>query len=316
MSDNYKQLELSVVASIYNSEKIIPVLVESLIFVLEKLCITYEVILIDDGSRDNSAFILERESKKNLKVKSIILSRNFGQQIAMTAGIHYASGKYVLIMDGDLQNPPESIPDLYNKIKEGFDIVYATSTVKNNFLDGVTSRVFWKVLKSIMKVDIPESQLMMRLMTSKVVNFYRMYPEKIRTVAAIVHDIGMNTAIIQVDNKRRHSGKSNYNIFKRLDLAVDVFLDFSSNPLKIIFNLGILIFFCNAIMASYFIFMYSQGKVLPGFTSMILAVMFFGSLILVSIGILARYVANIYAEVKRRPLFIVRRFINLTETKD
>lgn len=311
LEDNH--LELSIVATVYNSAGIVSSLVKQIQSVADSLSVTYEIILVDDGSRDDSAYVMEEESRCNARVKSIILSRNFGQQIAMSAGIHHATGKYVLIMDGDLQNPPEAIPDMYQKILEGFDIVYTASHQKNNLLDSVTSWLFWKFLKSVMKIDIAESQLMMRIMTSRMAQYYREYPEKIRTVAAITHDIGMRSTILYVENRRREEGKSNYNTRKRINLAIDVILDFSNRPLNFVFYFGIAIFIATGIAMIYYLYAYLTKNTVPGFTSLILLIMLFGSINLISIGILARYMANIYTEVKRRPLYFIRKVVNLDQ---
>ena len=303
--------ELSIVATIFNSEPIISRFVELVIFSAETLDVSYEIILVDDGSQDNSALIIENECTKNSCVKGLILSRNFGQQIAMTAGINYSTGKYVIIMDGDLQNPPEAIPELYRKIKKGFDIVFTKSMVKNNSFDSFTSWFFWKFLVKFLRVDITQNQLMMRIMTSDVVNHFNKYPEAIRTIAAITHDIGMKTAVLTVNNRKRISGKSNYNLFKRLHLAVDVILDTSNKPLFLIFNFGLFIFLVTLAAISYYSYMYLTRDILPGFISLILVAMFFGSTLLMSLGIIARYIASIFYEVKFRPMYIIRKSLNI-----
>lgn len=303
--------ELSIVATVYNSARIVQPLVSQVTSIVNKLGISYEIILVDDGSSDDSCNMLEEQCMLDRKVKSVILSRNFGQQIAMSAGIHHATGRFVIIMDGDLQNPPEAILDLYSKIQEGYDIVYTTSPQKNNKLDSFTSWLFWKFLKNFMKVEIEESQLMMRIMTSRFAYYYREFPERIRTVAALTHDIGMRRTSIPVKNRRREEGKSNYNTRKRINLAMDVILDFSNRPLNFIFNTGIIIFIATIISMIYYLYAYIAFTSLPGFTSIVLLIMLFGSINLISIGVLARYMANIYTEVKRRPLYFMRKTINI-----
>lgn len=302
---------ISIVATVYNSANIVELLVERIKNTINNLALNYEIILVDDGSTDDSSFIMEQLSNNDRRVKSIVLSRNFGQQIAMSAGIYHATGSYVVIMDGDLQNPPEAIPDLYRKIKEGYDIVYTTSLKKNNNIDSITSWLFWKFLKHILKVDIPESQLMLRMITQRVARYYCEFPEKIRTVAAITHDIGMKRTSIQVQNSKRIHGKSNYNTKKRVSLAIDVILELSNRPLNFIFYLGLIIMFISGIGMSYYLYVYMSTNILPGFTTMILLVMLFGSINLISMGILARYIANIYTEVKRRPLYFIQKTINI-----
>jgi glycosyltransferase involved in cell wall biosynthesis len=302
--------ELSIIATVYNSARIVVELLAQIKSAVDALNIPYEIILVDDGSRDDSAFIMEQQSQSDLRVKSIILSRNFGQQVAMSAGVHHASGQFVVIMDGDLQNPSEAIPQLYQKAHEGYDIVYTSSPKKNDLYDSATSWLFWKFLKFVVRADVVESQLMMRIMTAEVAEYYRGYPEKIRTVAAITHDIGMNCTVICVENQKRKQGKSNYNTLKRMNLAIDVILDFSNRPLNFVFYLGGLIFLLTIGATLYYLYSYLTQNTLPGFTSLALLILLFGSINLICIGVLARYVANIYTEVKRRPLYFVRKSIN------
>lgn len=313
MSDTEAHIELSIVATIYNSAEIIDQLLFRIREAVEPLQLDYEIIFVDDGSSDNSSFIIETKSLADLRVKSLILSRNFGQQIAMSAGIVHARGKYILILDGDLQNPPEVIPTLYHKIQEGYDIVYAVSHQRNNGIDKLTSWFFWKFMNKVMNVNIVRSQLMMRIMTSRVAKIYSNYPERIRTVAAITHDIGMQYAVINVQNEKRASGKSNYNTIKRLNLAIDVLIDLSNNPLNILFYAGVLVLLATMFAGVGYLYLYFTQSMLPGFTSLVLLILFFGSINLISLGVLARYISNIYTEVKCRPLFLVRRKINLPE---
>ncbi|MFL2845755.1 MAG: glycosyltransferase family 2 protein [Candidatus Puniceispirillaceae bacterium] len=313
MSDKTNAPDLSIVATVYNSANVVEPLIKQIRAVVESLKINYEIILVDDGSSDDSAFVLEQQSTLDPTVKSIVLSRNFGQQVAMSAGIHHATGQLVLIMDGDLQNPPEAISDLFRKAGEGYDIVYTTSKNKNNIIDSFTSWLFWRFLKVVMGVDIVESQLMMRIMSNRVAQYYREYPEKIRTVAAITRDIGMRQAIIPVQNRKRKAGSSHYNTRKRFNLALDVILDFTTRPLDFLFFAGTVVFVFTGVAILYYIYAYLTMSIMPGFISLVLLILLFGSINLISIGILARYTANIYTEVKHRPLYIVRKTINIEQ---
>ena len=316
MKDIVKNIiDLSVVVTIYNAEKIIPILVDQIKSNLNTLSVSYEIILVDDGSIDKSVFSIESEAKKDNRVKSIVLSKNFGQQICASAGINYAKGKFVLIMDGDLQNPPEEIPNLYNKISEGYDVVYTRSTLKNNWIDNITSFLFWNFLKKILKVDIVDSQLMMRIMTAEVVKHFNSYYEKTRTIAAITNDISVKKFILNVDNKKRIIGKSNYNLKKRFNLALDVILDLSQNPLNFIFTISLYGIVISTLLTCYYIYSYFNNTLLPGFTTTTILIIFFGSINLFGIGVIARYLSNIYIEVKKRPLYLVKRFINFKKNE-
>ncbi len=306
-----EEIELSIVVTVYNAEKIVPILIDQIQSNLHTLSISYEIILVDDSSKDNTSSVVELETKKDNRIKGIFLSKNFGQQISMSAGIDYAKGKYILIMDGDLQNPPEEIPNLYRKIIEGFDIVYTRSTHKNDLIDSFTSYYFWKFLKKTLKIDIVENQLMMRIMTAEVVNNFKKYTEKTRTIAAINHDIGMKQHVLSITNKKRIIGNSNYSIKKRIDLAINVVLDLSQNPLNFLFLTGLLGVLFSTFLILFYILNFFINDSLPGFTTNVILIVFFGSFNMLFLGLVARYLSIILIEVKRRPLYFVKKKINI-----
>tara|TARA_B100001057_G_scaffold374788_1_gene379482 strand:+ start:4930 stop:5901 length:972 start_codon:yes stop_codon:yes gene_type:complete len=306
-----EEIELSIVVTVYNAEKIVPILIDQIQSNLHTLSISYEIILVDDSSKDNTSSVVELETKKDNRIKGIFLSKNFGQQISMSAGIDYAKGKYILIMDGDLQNPPEEIPNLYRKIIEGFDIVYTRSTQKNDLIDSFTSYYFWKFLKKTLKIDIVENQLMMRIMTAEVVNNFKKYTEKTRTIAAINHDIGMKQHVLSITNKKRIIGNSNYSIKKRIDLAINVVLDLSQNPLNFLFLTGLLGVLFSTFLILFYILNFFINDSLPGFTTNVILIVFFGSFNMLFLGLVARYLSIILIEVKRRPLYFVKKKINI-----
>lgn len=310
-NNSSKEIELSIVATVYNAEKIVPILIDQIQSNLNTLSISYEIILVDDSSKDNTSSAVELETKKDNRIKGIFLSKNFGQQISMSAGIDYAKGKYILIMDGDLQNPPEEIPNLYRKIIEGFDIVYTRSTQKNDLIDSFTSYYFWKFLKKTLKIDIVENQLMMRIMTAEVVNNFKKYTEKTRTIASINHDIGMKHHVLSITNKKRIIGSSNYSIKKRIDLAINVVLDLSQNPLNFLFLTGLLGVLFSTFLILFYILNFFINDSLPGFTTNVILIVFFGSFNMLFLGLVARYLSIILIEVKRRPLYFVKKKINI-----
>lgn len=310
MKKNIEILDLSIVMPMYNAEKIVPIITNQIKANLAKLSISYELIFVDDGSKDDTAHEILIECKKDNRIKSIFLSKNYGQQIATSAGINYAKGMFVLIMDGDLQNPPEEIPNLYRKISEGYDIVYTRSIQKNNWVDSLTSFLFWSFLKKLLKINIVDSQLMMRIMTKEVVSHFNKYSEKSRTIAAITQDIGMKKYVLNINNRKRTIGKSNYNIEKRLNLALDIILDLSQFPLNFIFKLSLYGIVISIILTCYYFYSYFNNTLLPGFTTTVILIIFFGSINLFGLGVVARYLSNIYVEVKKRPLYIVKKFIN------
>lgn len=307
-SDSKKKL--SVVCTIYRGELIVDQLVEQLIESIKQLPLEYEILLIDDLSPDNSWKKIKENCEKYSFVKGVKLSRNFGQQIAMSAGIQIATGDYVVIMDGDLQNPPSAIPLLVKKLEDHNDIVYCISKSRNNFKDELTSIFFWFVLTKVFNVNIIKNQLMMKGMTKDFVAAYNRYSEISRTVSGITNDIGMHYAILEIENQKRHSGKSNYSFYKRFNLMIDIILHMTNAPLNIIINISLVSLLGTIILSIYQLGMFFFKEVPSGFTSIILSIFFFGSLTLLVLGIIGRYLSNIYTEVRNRPLFFIQQKIN------
>jgi polyisoprenyl-phosphate glycosyltransferase len=304
-------MELSIVTTIYNDETIVPLLVSKIKEAVVPLNVEYEIILVNDNSPDNSEEAIKLQCDKFKEVKGISLSRNYGQQIAMSAGMRHATGNYVVIMDGDLQNPPEKIPELYSKIKEGYDLVYTTGTQRNSWRDELSSKFFWWVLSKLFNVKVVPYQLMMKIMSKGFLRRFNSYNEQSRTIAGIVNDIGLKYTILPVENKKRLNGKSNYNFLKRFNLMIDVIISFSNAPLNIMIHFGWIIFSLTSLAAFYQLYLYINDSIPEGYTSTILSIFFFGSLNILMLGFIGRYLANIYAEVKNRPLFDVQKTYNL-----
>lgn len=304
-------IELSIVATIYFGENVIRDLVNSIREAVIPLNCFYEIILVDDRSGDQSWTMIQAVAAEFPEVKGVKLSRNFGQQIAMSAGISYAKGRYILIMDGDLQNPPSAIPQLYNKIKNKFDVIYAVSKTRNNFLDEVTSSFFWFILRKLLGVTIVPNQLMMKIMTWRVANHYCNYAEIQRTVAGIIKDVGFTYDVMEVENKRRKVGRSNYNFIKRANLMVDMIISMSNVPLNFMLYLGGGVFLATVVLIIIYTVLFFVSDVPVGYTSMMLSIFFFGSMIVTMLGFIGKYLSNIYTEVRRRPLFIEDQKVNL-----
>jgi len=303
-------IELSIVSAIYNDANTVKQLVSEFEDELLKLGISYEIVLVNDGSIDNSEREIREVCDKNPLIKGISLSRNYGQQIAVSSGISFAKGKYVLIIDGDLENPIDSIPVLYNKINEGFDIVYAVSPIRQSITKKITSQLFWFAICKVLKINIIKDQLMLRIMSRKFVDAYNLYPEISRSVAGINHDIGMNATSLIVNPKKRIYGKSSYNFGKRLNVFIDIFLNMSTRPLNLVIFFGLFQLILSLILTLIYLFKYLNGVTIPGNTSIMVSILFFGGAVLFILGIMARYLSLIYSEVKRRPMFLVKEKYN------
>jgi dolichol-phosphate mannosyltransferase len=286
-------------------------LVEEVAEHASKLKIPFEIILVNDHSSDGSETAITEQCQRHPFVKGITLCRTYGQQVAISAGMQFCRGRYVLIMDGDLQNPPSEIPRLYEKIKEGHDVVYTRSKIRNDFWDRITSWLFWSVVTRILGLKMIRDQLMMKIMTASFVENYNRYREVNRVVAGIVQDIGMKYAVSDITNRKRISGRSNYHFFSRLELALDMILALSNRPLNWMIYLGGVSGLIFSILAFGYFIKHFIYNVPPGYTSLILSICLFGSLNLTMVGIIGRYLSNIYAEVRNRPLFFVQKKFNL-----
>ncbi len=305
------EYELSIVASIYNDEATVCPLVEEIIEHVSKLQVPFEIILVNDKSPDASEAAIQKQCEKYPFVKGVSLSRNRGQQMAISAGMRFASGRHVLIMDGDLQNPPSEIPRLYQKIKEGLDIVYTRSKTRNHILDQWSSAFFWWVVTKLLGVPMVRDQLMMKIMTAPFLENYNLYQETNRVVAGITTDIGMRSAVLEINNRKRPRGRSNYNLLSRLELFLDIILSLSNRPLNLMIYIGGVAGLVFSFLAGIYFVKHFIYKVPPGYTSIILSICLFGSLNLTMLGIIGRYLSNIYAETRNRPLFFVQKKFNL-----
>lgn len=314
--NNNNEIELSIVATIYNDAAIVPLLVDELTFHCKQLKVSFEIILVNDFSTDDSEKEIEKVCLLSSYTKGITLSRNFGQQIAMSVGMRYATGRYIIIMDGDLQNPPSEIPRLYEEILKGYDIVYTVSPTRNNIIDKLTSLFFWTMLTKGLGVKIVKNQLMMKIMNRNFVQRYNEYNENHRTVAGIVRDISSHYQVLYIENQIRQIGKSNYNFIERFNLMIDMLISLSNAPLNIMIFFGLFIFLFTNLVSVYYIILYLFFDVPQGFTSTILSIFFFGSLIVLLLGFIGRYLSNIYTEVRRRPLFHIKRSYNIEVLKD
>jgi glycosyltransferase involved in cell wall biosynthesis len=294
---------VSVVVPVYNGARLVERLVQEVGASLNGE--PYELLLIEDGSQDSSWDAIVTVASLCPDVKGFRLSRNFGQQIAVSAGIAKARGNYVIVMDCDLQNPASAIPEILGSLRAGHELVYTVSKTRNNTRDALTSQLFWFVLTRIFKASVVKHQLMMKGMTSKMARIYDSYPEATRTVAGIVGDIGYRHAVIEVENARRGEGKGNYGFFKRFDLMIDMIISIAVAPLKILIYAGLAGFIATLMASVCFLAAALFHSAPSAVTVIVLAIFLFGSLMTLMLGIVGVYLANIYAEVRRRPLFLI-----------
>ena len=307
--------DLSVVLPIYNEEKGIDELYRRLTDVLESTGMTYEVILVNDGSRDGSWRRVLELGTADSRVCGVNLSRNFGHQIAITAGLEMSRGAAVVVMDSDLQDPPELIPTLHAKHREGYDVVYAQRRKRDGetWFKEITAKLFYRLIRRMTTIDIPVDTGDFRLMSRRVVEDMRRLQEQSRFVRGLVTWVGYNQTPVLYDRDRRYGGATKYPFAKMMRFALDGITGFSSQPLRLASHVGL--FFAMAsltLMVGLMLYKLAGGQgIIPGWTSLAVAVLFLGGVQLLAIGILGEYVGRIYEEVKRRPLYLVRDSVNL-----
>ncbi len=299
---------LSLVVPIFNEEETIPSFYERATRALSATGESYEIIFVDDGSRDRSLEVLRRYVAENPRLRVISFSRNFGHQTAVSAGMQYATGEAVAVIDGDLQDPPELVPELMARWREGYQVVYAIRrTRKENILKRSAYRVFYRMLRSMSYVDMPLDAGDFAIMDRRVVDELNAMPERNRFVRGIRAWVGFKQTGLEYDRDPRFAGESKYPLSKLFKLAYDGMISYSFVPLRLATQLGFVISAVAFLLILYFLGLrVFFGQLLVGWTSTIVVILFLGGVQLISLGILGEYVGRIFDEVKRRPLYIVR----------
>lgn len=305
-----KKVHISVVIPLLNEEGNIPLLYITLSEVLEKISSDYEIIFVDDGSKDQSFARIADICRQNERVLGIALSKNFGHQIALTAGMEHSSGELVITMDADMQHPPEVIQDLYKKYLEGFDIVNTvrTETADSGRFKKITSGGFYKIINNLSDIHIEPGAADFRLMNRKTVNAFLQLKEKNRFTRGLISWMGFKQAMVPYTAPARFSGKSKYSVLKMFRFAADGITSFSAKPLRISFYSGIMVSLIGLLYAIYAVVEYFGGKTIPGWTSILLSILIIGGIQLISIGIIGEYLARVFNEAKGRPLYYVKEY--------
>lgn len=310
---------LSVVIPVLNEQGNIPVLYESLEPVLRAVHLPYEIIFVDDGSRDRSAEEVERLHARNPRVKLISLSRNFGHQIALSAGLEHAGGNAVITMDGDLQHPPELIPTLVEKWREGYAIVY---TVRRDSREaGLFKRwsaaMFYRLINLMTKTPIPVGAADFRLLDRIVVDELLKLKEHARFFRGLVSWVGFRQIDVPYTAPPRLAGRSGYSFARMVRFAMDGITSFSSFPLRLATYMGFVVSAVSFLYGVYTVFMglFSE-RVIPGWASLVTAVLFLGGVQLIALGIVGEYVGRIYDQVKGRPLYVVQKTVGDVQRAD
>ena len=308
-----KSIHISIVSPVYRGEKMVAELVRRNVESVSTITEDYEIILVNDASPDNSWDEIVKQCTLNPKVKGINLSRNFGQHYAITAGLHYAKGDWVVVMDCDLQDRPEEIPKLYKKAQEGFDIVYARRAVrKDGFLKKQSSKWFYKVFNWLSGMETDSSVANFGIYGHRVIEEFNKMPEKTRFFPSLVKYLGFKDAAIDVEHAGRAEGVSSYNLYKLLKLSFDVIVSNSNKPLRMAVGLGFVMAMVSFLLALYNLIAKWVGIIkVDGYTTTVFSIWFVGGLLLFVMGILGLYIGKIFDQTKGRQLFIVRDIVNM-----
>jgi glycosyltransferase involved in cell wall biosynthesis len=303
-------VELSVVIPVYNEEPNIDELYRRLLGVLEPLALPggFELIFINDGSRDQSLPLLLNLVARDARVRYIDLSRNFGHQIAVTAGLDRAAGDAVVIIDADLQDPPELIPQLLDKMREGYEVVYARRRSRrgDSAAKKLTARLFYRLLASITHISIPVDTGDFRLISRKVVEGLRQMPEQNKFIRGQISWIGYRQTFIEYDRAERAGGETGYTYRKMIRLALDGITAFSDVPLKAATISGFLVSGIAFLVGLYTLYSrFITRDYQPGWASLMVSILFLGGVQLISVGIIGEYIARLSANVRQRPLYLI-----------
>lgn len=303
-------LPMSIVVPVCNEEGNVEVLYRE---ILDLGLNIMEVIFVDDGSRDRTIDIISQLASADKRIKAISFSRNFGHQAALYAGLHLSKGELVVIMDGDLQHPPALIPVLLDKLNEGYDIVSAKRTDTENAgpFKRWSSRLFYRALNFIAETNIEEGVADFRLMNRKVADSILLFEERELFLRGIFSWIGFRSANVGFKAPSRANGASKYSFTKMASLGLKGAVSFSLKPLRVSLVIGSMVSILAFAFATYSIISYLNGKTVPGWTSIITAVMFIGGIQLLVLGLMGEYLASLFKEVKKRPMFIIDKKINL-----
>ena len=308
---------LSIVIPCFNEEAVITETITRLLNFAQTIMLEVEFIFVDDGSSDQTKEIIKSYLKEDKRIRLIVFSRNFGHQIAVTAGINAALGDAVVLIDADLQDPPELIHEMLSKWHEGFDVVYATRTDRagESLFKIATARYFYRFLNLLSDVKIPPDTGDFRLMSRSVVDAFMDMPERDRFVRGMVSWIGFRQTSIKYSRAERFAGETKYPLRKMLRFAIDGILSFSTKPLQISITLGFFSASVAMICILWAIFMRIFTSIwVEGWTALMIAILFIGGVQLICIGILGEYIGRIYNEVKSRPLFVIQNSYGFEQT--
>jgi polyisoprenyl-phosphate glycosyltransferase len=300
---------ISIVVPVFNEQENVKVFYQEVCKYMEPLGYSFEVVFVDDGSTDGTVLMLEQLVRQDTRVKSVLLARNFGHQVALTCGLDYASGDAVITMDGDMQHPPEMLPLLLSKWEEGFEVVQTIRVDTNgvSWFKRFTSGMFYRLINAMSNVHIAEGGSDFRLLDKKAVQTFQRFKEKARFIRGIIGDMGYRQAQVEFVAPQRYAGKSKFSLRKMLTFALDGITAYSKLPLRFAFYLGSFFGLLSFALTLHVVYIkLFTTEAVPGWATLAVSVLLLGGFQLVALGIIGEYVGRIFEEVKQRPLYWVR----------
>lgn len=304
--------KISFVVPVFNEEENIHEFYRRLTQVMAPLPYDYEILFIDDGSKDRTSQLIRELAGKDPHVQGYVFARNFGHQLALTCGLDQSTGDAVISMDGDLQHPPEMVPELLKKWEEGFEIVQTVrkATEDATWFKNITSRLYYKLINSMSEVRITPGGSDFRLMDRKAVDALNRFRERARFIRGMVNNLGFRYTTLEFVAPPRFAGHSKFNLRKMLRFALDGITAFSRVPLRLALYVGCIAGLGSILLIGHVIYVkYVVQDAVPGWTTLAAAEFFLGGVELIGIGIVGEYVGRIFDEVKQRPLYIIREHI-------
>lgn len=302
---------ISVVIPCYNEELVIEECIRRVIATCKLLGKPWELILVDDGSTDQTWHLIEQAAADKTEISAFRLSRNFGHQAALSCGLHNAQSDYTLILDADLQDPPELLPDMLKVAEQGNDVVYGLRTTRSgeSRMKKLTASCFYRFLNTLSDIDIPKDTGDFRLLSRKAINAFKQLPEHSRFIRGMISWVGLQQVAFPYTRAPRLAGKTKYNYRKMLSFAVDGITGFSIRPLKIALLLAFIMAFIAILGAGWTIYSWAMGGTVRGWASVLVACFIVGSCQLLVLGIIGEYLGRLFMEAKKRPAYIIQTII-------
>jgi len=317
--DNFADTLISLVVPAYNEDEVLPAFHKQISHVLDPMKIDAEIIYVNDGSTDKTFEILEQIQKSDPRVAIIDLSRNFGKEIAMTAGLDHASGDAVVIIDADLQHPPKLIPELIKYWKDGYDVVYTKNIDRagENFVKRSMTRAFYRLIKMFGRIEVPENASDFRLLSRRALVSLIQFREQHRYMKGLFSWIGYQQIAIPYRPDPRYAGQTKWSYMDLWELGLEAITSFTISPLKIATYFGV----CSAFVAFVYviIIVYEAlflGKAVAGYPSIMVAILFLGGVQLIIIGIIGEYIGRVFDETKGRPLYLLKGYFPSASRKN